>query len=471
MPADTLTPHDLDAERALLGAALIDSSRLLEAIAVGVTPAHLFREGHRRTFRAMCDLSATGTPIDLVTLVARLRESGDLDESGGPAYLAGLTDGVPRSANARAYVDIILAKARDREFAGALTRVQDIISTKGTDSALDYLSPYLTDTRRSQSVRLLSGLDLVVATDPVPLHSSWPMLARGSVTAVVGASGTGKTFLSIRIVADLLSAGHRVLVCALEGFGGLRGRVLAACSAFGLEDADLGRLMFVDALQLGEPACLRAVIAAAGPVDLVVIDTFARALGDLDENSANAVGAALNACVRIGRESGNAGVLLIHHTTKGTGAERGSSAFRAGVDSLAFLEDEGEQRVLRVEKMRDADCPMARVFRLRALPEFGSAVLDDADRVLPAGTEAELSHKTQHVLKELRMVGRASATELSENLKGRVGRTTVFGALHDLERLGLARQDRGAWCVTSPGSSEQSGRSNPVRSGIRLTSD
>ncbi len=464
---DSVTPHDLPAERSLIGAVLIDPARLMDARAVGILPAHFFRLGHDVIWRAMLHLADAGEPIDLRTVTTRLREAGTLEEAGGPADIAAMTDGVPRAANAGAYAGIIVRKAKARSFMAALRQAHETAATSGAEAALDTLSPYLQDATPRSILRVRTGLDLIDSTDPEPLHPNWPMLVRGGITALVGASGTGKTYLVLRMIADLLRSGKRVLLCALEGVGGLKRRLLALCAAFGLEDDDMQRLIVIDALQLGDPASLRAAVTAAGgPVDAVFGDTFARALGDLDENSANAVGAALNGGARLSRDLGDAAVLLVHHTNRSTSSERGSGAFRAGVDCLAFFEDEGEQRVLRIDKMRDGEPPAPRVFRFRTVPECGSAVLDDADRVLPAGTESELSIKTQQVLRELRMVGRATASEMADSLRGRVGRTTIFGALQSLEKLGLARQDRGTWSVPNPASPVQSGHQSGVSSNL-----
>src|SRR6516225_3964288 len=70
-----------------------------------------FREAHRRIFNKMVALTERGDAIDLVTLKEELGRSGDLEEVGGPAYIAALVDGVPRSTNVEHYARIIKEKA------------------------------------------------------------------------------------------------------------------------------------------------------------------------------------------------------------------------------------------------------------------------------------------------------------------------------------------------------------------------
>lgn len=136
-----VTPHDLPTERALLGAVLVDPSRLQEALAVGLTPDHLWREGHRRILRAMTALCDAGKPVDFLTVVAELRHRGDLDEAGGPAYISCLTDGVPRSSNASEYASVVMECAKTRSVMEQLTRAHQIAATAGPDAALGFLGP------------------------------------------------------------------------------------------------------------------------------------------------------------------------------------------------------------------------------------------------------------------------------------------------------------------------------------------
>src|SRR5207253_7132182 len=70
-----------------------------------------FRDADRRIFDKMVKLVEHGNAIDLVTLKEELGRSGDLDEVGGPAYIAALVDGVPRSMNIEHYARIIKEKA------------------------------------------------------------------------------------------------------------------------------------------------------------------------------------------------------------------------------------------------------------------------------------------------------------------------------------------------------------------------
>jgi replicative DNA helicase len=108
--AERTLPHNLEAERSVLGAILLHNDAFNTAAEV-IDAADFFREAHRRIFDKMVRLQERGDAIDLVTLKEELTRSGDLDEVGGPAYISALVDGVPRSTNVEHYARIIKEKA------------------------------------------------------------------------------------------------------------------------------------------------------------------------------------------------------------------------------------------------------------------------------------------------------------------------------------------------------------------------
>ena len=103
-------PHNLDAEKSVLGAVLIHNEAFNYAAEL-ITARDFFRDAHRRIFEKMEQLAERGDAIDLVTLKEELIRSGDLEDAGGPAYLASLVDGVPRSTNVEHYARIVKEKS------------------------------------------------------------------------------------------------------------------------------------------------------------------------------------------------------------------------------------------------------------------------------------------------------------------------------------------------------------------------
>ncbi|HEX9406518.1 MAG TPA: replicative DNA helicase [Vicinamibacterales bacterium] len=108
--AERTLPHNLEAERSVLGAILIDNESFNIAASV-IDGRAFFRDAHRRIFERMIALAERSQPIDLVTLKEELERAGEVEEVGGPAYIASLVDGVPRATNVEYYAKIVKEKA------------------------------------------------------------------------------------------------------------------------------------------------------------------------------------------------------------------------------------------------------------------------------------------------------------------------------------------------------------------------
>ncbi len=121
-PHERTLPHNLDAERSVLGAILLDNEAFNTAISI-VTSAAFFRDAHRRIFERMTVLVERRSAIDFVILREELERAGELEEVGGAAYLASLVDGVPRATNVEYYARIVKEKATLRSLIYAANKI------------------------------------------------------------------------------------------------------------------------------------------------------------------------------------------------------------------------------------------------------------------------------------------------------------------------------------------------------------
>ena len=112
--AARILPHNLEAEKCVLGAILIDNEAFNQA-AESLDSRDFFRDAHRRVFDKMVLLNERREVIDLVTLNNELERSGELQEVGGAAYIAALVDGVPRATNVEHYAKIVKEKSTLRD--------------------------------------------------------------------------------------------------------------------------------------------------------------------------------------------------------------------------------------------------------------------------------------------------------------------------------------------------------------------
>ncbi|MDR2079809.1 MAG: replicative DNA helicase [Treponema sp.] len=129
---DRIPPQNEDAEKATLGALLLDDDAVVVAIQY-LRADDFYSNANGRIFKAILNLFNSGRKADIITVVEELRQSGELDAAGGPAYVASLTNVVPTSANVDYYAGIV----RDCSLRRSLIRVSGEISLKAYDESRD----------------------------------------------------------------------------------------------------------------------------------------------------------------------------------------------------------------------------------------------------------------------------------------------------------------------------------------------
>lgn len=117
-----LPPHNIEAEESILSAILLDNDTLTD-IADILKPHDFYKPAYQHIYMAMTELYSKGEPVDLVTLVNHLKESGKLEESGGAANLARIMDSVPITVNAGYHGRIIHDKASLRRLIEKSTEI------------------------------------------------------------------------------------------------------------------------------------------------------------------------------------------------------------------------------------------------------------------------------------------------------------------------------------------------------------
>ena len=120
--AERTLPHNLEAERSVLGAILVQNDAFNLAAQV-IDSSDFYRDAHRRIFDRMAALSERSDAIDFVTLKEELSRAGELDAVGGPAYVASLSDGVPHATNVEYYARIVKEKATLRNLIYAANKI------------------------------------------------------------------------------------------------------------------------------------------------------------------------------------------------------------------------------------------------------------------------------------------------------------------------------------------------------------
>ena len=387
---DQPLPHDLEAERALLGIALIKGTIPQDEAVSTLQPGHFFRDAHRIIFRAMRALQADDQEVDLITLKHRL-DDRDLDRIGGAAYVAGLTDGLPRSMNPSTYATMIREHADARSMLAALERARTRLyrdscaAGNGLASELaDELDAIRGGTAQADRFGVLD--DQQIRQLPQTTHLIDKMITDASLNMLYGESGLGKTTLSIRIClsvntgralfgAAVPEPGNTLHVLA-EGRGALMRRLQAARLELGIDDdTELGYHAILEPVDLLNESDVTALITLAKRVTpkLISIDTLSRCMSGSDSDTGD-MGRLIRACDRIRQAIPGAAMLLLHHPGWDSSRERGAYALRGAIDSSWRLQDSGDGQVRLVcEKNRDGE--LFPDIYLERVPMHGSVVM------------------------------------------------------------------------------------------------
>ena len=127
-----IPPHSLEAEKSVLGAALLSKDALFDVVEV-VKAEDFYDENHKEIFKAIMDLHRKSAPVDALTVAEELKKRNSLNMVGGRAYIASLSAGTPTTSNAMEYGKIVAEKAAIRKLIGTA----DDIVVKGYEGSMD----------------------------------------------------------------------------------------------------------------------------------------------------------------------------------------------------------------------------------------------------------------------------------------------------------------------------------------------
>lgn len=258
-------PHALDAERAVIGAILLDPAAV-DAASNILRPEDFYRDAHRVIFESIQALASRSVPVDLVTLTDHLRSRGELDRAGGTAALAEAIHDTGTSANIQGHAQLIVDKARMRRLMDATERIRQSIKSGagGAEEILDSAEREIfqvASTRTSREPRLISSLlsdafdriDQVAAlkggftgieTGYADLDRMTSGLQKSDLIILAGRPSMGKTALAINLMEGVMAHTHKPIVFfSLEmSAEAVTMRFLASASRVSFKKIRTGRL-------------------------------------------------------------------------------------------------------------------------------------------------------------------------------------------------------------------------------------
>lgn len=227
------------------------------------------------------------------------------------------------------------------------------------------------------------------------------VLPQADLVVLYGASGSGKSFVGIDMLAAIAQGlpwrgrktkKGRALIIAAEGGGGVGKRFEAYCRHHNInaDELDIGLIIAPPNFMLKDDITeLVKAVAAAGGADVIMVDTFAQVTPGANENGAEDMGLALANARALGEATG-AVIILVHHAGKDLHrGSRGWSGIKAAADAeIEVFKHENGQREIRISKMKDGDDGLSWGFKLEIV-EVG---IDDDGEALTSCVviEAEL---------------------------------------------------------------------------------
>jgi replicative DNA helicase len=315
---DSGLPANIDAEKTILGAILLDNAAHAEA-AEKLEADDFSLDSHRRIYMRMSELIDAQRSVDIVTLANELSRNKEVESVGGVAYLASLTEGLPRRPVIEEYVRIVKDKSLLRKLmlicSSAIARAAD--QSEDAIGVLDVTESQLLEVSEKGLAQGLESLDKIVAnsfgsidnlykqsrevtgcaTGYIEFDRMTSGLQKGELIIIAARPSMGKTALAINIAQNAaLLHGAKVAIFSLEmSKASLLRRMLASQAGvdqqklqkgfLGREDHDklqnaLGQLVdsqiFIDdsaGISLAEMrAKARRLRQNAGGLDLVVVD-------------------------------------------------------------------------------------------------------------------------------------------------------------------------------------------------------
>jgi len=158
-------PSSIHTEVAILGAMMLDGVAISDATAK-LRAEDFSLDSHQRVYRAMVELMAKGHGVDYLTVQEELARRRELDSIGGPAYLAYLSEGIPRNFNIESYVRIVKDKSLLRQLMSIFHDGQVRASDQSEDAitVLGDVEALLADVADAAIQRGLAGIGEIVAS-------------------------------------------------------------------------------------------------------------------------------------------------------------------------------------------------------------------------------------------------------------------------------------------------------------------
>ena len=221
-----IAPHNLEAERLILGQALVDNS-VIDQISQYIPEEQVFyNTGHQDIWKCILSLHRDGaTVIDPITIMSQMPDKTNLESPG--FYLTGLMEDVVSTANAEHYAKLVYEKWLIRKVIIKSKKIEKVmdLDADGAAQALQRLNREIEDILNLRiredfnldallrdTVKHMTVTDNIIPFGFKPIDDLTGGMTKGEITVVAGRPGHFKSTMTINIVSNLLNRGQKVLV-------------------------------------------------------------------------------------------------------------------------------------------------------------------------------------------------------------------------------------------------------------------
>ncbi len=255
-----LPPQAVDLEEAVLGACISETNAFM-FIADILRPEMFYRESHQIIFKACQEISISGNPLDLMTVMAKLRKDGNFERVGGIYFLTGLTDRVVSSVNMEYHSRIIAQKFMQRELIKVSHDTIDKCYDE-TNDIFDILSSY--ETKRDDLVNHVTTKKEVKQSDA--LEELFSEMLRKSELGIQDVTGVNTGFKNINEATGGWQCSDLIIIAARPAMGKTAFVLKQAVNA-----AKSGKPVAIFSLEMSKNQLLERMISFETEIDLTKI--------------------------------------------------------------------------------------------------------------------------------------------------------------------------------------------------------
>ncbi len=234
---DKVVPQNIEAEKAVLAAMILDPEILEEAFLL-VKKEAFYRPSHQKIFEAMYEIHANGNPVDQITLAERLEAKGELESIGGKAYILELANNSFALANWQYHVEIINRQHLLRSLISASTKISALsydapdnteavveeaeklifdVTNKEVKSSFRNLSDLMQESLKQMDEMAKNKTHIQgVPTGYKAVDSILSGMRGGDLLILAARPGVGKTSFALNVAVNAAKAGTSVAFFSLE---------------------------------------------------------------------------------------------------------------------------------------------------------------------------------------------------------------------------------------------------------------